>query len=145
MLYHFEAWDHTCKQFGLEFSPQLIVEQAGKPVHELFNIVVKRSGKVRHLTGRGRHASINLGPGSSHALQQMPGGCAAAQLSIMGMPCSKDQLSGRAVMLVVQLTCCNRPHGQSAPPRVWMRSTGRLSSRSRTPTTRPMTSRWVGE
>mmetsp|Transcript_36118 Transcript_36118/g.80374 ORF Transcript_36118/g.80374 Transcript_36118/m.80374 type:complete len:210 (+) Transcript_36118:165-794(+) len=46
MAYHFDAWKATCDNFGLHLTPHLMVEQAGKPINELFDIICERSGKT---------------------------------------------------------------------------------------------------
>lgn len=41
---HYEAWKHTAAQFGIKITAAAMVELAGKPVHELLDILAGRSG-----------------------------------------------------------------------------------------------------
>jgi hypothetical protein len=46
MEQHYIAWKATCDKFGLnEFTPKLIVENAGVPINDLFAIVLKANNK----------------------------------------------------------------------------------------------------
>ena len=40
-----QAWKAACDHYGVELTPQLLVDYAGKPVNELFDILTKRCSK----------------------------------------------------------------------------------------------------
>ncbi|GFH13526.1 uncharacterized protein HaLaN_09426 [Haematococcus lacustris] len=49
----FYAWQHTCAVHGLTpMTAELMVELAGKPVHELLDVVAEQSGKASHQVDR---------------------------------------------------------------------------------------------
>ncbi|KAJ9531123.1 hypothetical protein QJQ45_000850 [Haematococcus lacustris] len=48
-----QAWQHTCAVHGLTpMTAELMVELAGKPVHELLDVVAEQSGKASHQVDR---------------------------------------------------------------------------------------------
>ncbi|KAL6764533.1 HAD-like domain-containing protein [Haematococcus lacustris] len=53
MPQHLKAWQHTCAVHGLTpMTAELMVELAGKPVHELLDVVAEQSGKASHQVDR---------------------------------------------------------------------------------------------